>query len=487
MPTSPLVDEHAELERLRERLAEAEEALRAIRAGEIDAIIVDGPDRPIVYTLKNADNPYRLLVEQMREGALTVSRDGVILYCNAGFTHLVGLPSELLRGTHLTEFIGDPADLLVASGTSGRDVQLRTSSGEMRNVYVSSAPLAIEGEHVHCVVVTDLTRQELRRRHEAIINSSVDAIYSLTPEGTIRTWNPAAERLYGYTAQEVLGRNVNILFPPQQESNPTLTHARLLEEKRPHHETVRISKSGKLIDVAISVAPIQNADGEVEGISVIARDITDQKRAQDHIQFLLRETSHRSKNLLAIIQAIAAQTARSTGTIEQFQTRFIQRLHAISLCHDLLFSEDWKRANLADLVRLQLSPFVGPGSRMTLEGPDVFLTSEAAQSLALALHELSTNATKYGALSVPTGNVNITWELENNGVDRRLHLSWRERNGPRVTPPSHSGFGSTVIDALIAESLDGAVVMDFAAEGFSWTLDISSAYIVNGPQASPSI
>lgn len=117
MPTSPLVDEHAELERLRERLAEAEEALRAIRAGEIDAIIVDGPDRPIVYTLKNADNPYRLLVEQMREGALTVSRDGVILYCNAGFTHLVGLPSELLRGTHLTEFIGDPADLLVASGT----------------------------------------------------------------------------------------------------------------------------------------------------------------------------------------------------------------------------------------------------------------------------------------------------------------------------------------------------------------------------------
>jgi PAS domain S-box-containing protein len=487
MPTAAL-DEHAELKRLRERLAEAEETLRAIRAGEVDAIILHSADTPVVYTLKNADNPYRLLVEQMREGALTVSNDGVILYCNASFADIVGRPSEFLRGAHLIELIADPANVDLANlfpkgGTSGRDIRLRTDNGEVRNAYISSAPLVIESEEVHCVVVTDLTRQELRRRHEAIVNSSADAIYSLTVDGTIMTWNRAAEQLYGYTAQEILGCNVDILFPPQQEGRPFPTHARLLEEKQLHHETVRISKSGKQIDVAISVAPIQNADDEVEGVSVIARDITERKRAEDHIQFLLRETAHRSKNLLAIIQAIAGQTARSAGTIEQFQSRFTQRLHAIALCHDLLFSEDWKRANLADLVRLQLSPFVEPGLRVMLEGPDVFLTPEAAQSIALALHELATNATKYGALSAPTGNVDVTWALGNNDVDSRLHLSWRERNGPPVSPPSHSGFGSTVIDGLIAQSLDGTVAIDFAAEGFSWMLDISSAYIVNGQRA----
>ena len=258
----------------------------------------------------------------------------------------------------------------------------------------------------------------------------------------------------------------------------------MLDEKLSPHETVRLSKSGQLIDVAISVAPLANAHGDLEGVSVIARDITERKRGQDHIQMLLRESTHRSKNLPAIIQAIAAQTARSAGTVDQFQARFSQRLQAIALSHDLLVNEEWQRANLADLVRLQLSPFVEPGLRLKLEGPNVFLTSEAAQHLGLALHELATNAMKYGALSVPTGNVSVTWTLENNGVDRRLHLRWREHNGPRVTPPSHSGFGSTVIDRLISKSLDGAVAIDFPTEGFRWSLEISSAHVLYSPTAS---
>jgi two-component sensor histidine kinase len=131
-----------------------------------------------------------------------------------------------------------------------------------------------------------------------------------------------------------------------------------------------------------------------------------------------------------------------------------------------------------------LSPFVDPGLRLKVEGPDVFLTPEAAQNIGLALHELATNAVKYGALSVPTGHVKVAWALENNGVDRRLHLTWRECGGPRVTPPSHTGFGSTVTDSLIAQSLNGKVAIDFATEGFRWAIDIPSAHIVNGARAS---
>lgn len=135
-------------------------------------------------------------------------------------------------------------------------------------------------------------------------------------------------------------------------------------------------------------------------------------------------------------------------------------------------------------MRLQLSPFVEPGSRLELEGPDIFLTPEAAQSVSLALHELATNAAKYGALSVPTGSVTMAWALETSGAKQRLHLGWRERGGPRVSPPSHSGFGSSVTNSFIAQSLNGKVAIDFAPEGFSWNLDISSSYIVSEPPSS---
>jgi two-component sensor histidine kinase len=240
--------------------------------------------------------------------------------------------------------------------------------------------------------------------------------------------------------------------------------------------------------VALSVAPIESADGRTEGISVIARDITERKRAQEHLHFLLRETSHRSKNLLAVIQSIAAQTARSAGTIEQFEARLMQRLHGIAASHDLFVDENWERVNLTDLVLRQLQPFVQPGPRLRLEGPRVFVTPEAAQNLGFALHELTTNAVKYGALSGASGYVSITWMLDRSGTHQRLRFSWREHEGPRVTPPSHAGFGSTVINKLVVQSLNAELGTDFAPEGFWWELSVPAAQIVvTGPTPTAPI
>ena len=454
--------------------------MRAIRTGEIDAVVVQGDTGPVVYTLKSADTPYRLLVEQMREGALTVSAEGVILYANAAFARMVGLPTERLRGMGLMELVVDAADrhtrhLLAARG---RDVRLRTSGGELRDAYISSAPMTLDDKEVHCVIVTDLTRQELRRRHEAIVNSSADAIYSLSLDGTIATWNQAAERLYGYAPQEVIGRDVDILFPPR-EPGTDLPSARLLGAKRPQrYETVQIAKSGKRIDVAISVAGFSDGD-TLEGFSVIARDISERNRAQEHIKFLLRESSHRAKNLLSIIQAIASQTARSAKTVAEYQDRFGQRLRSMAFSHDLLVNEDWKRVRLADLLRLQLSPFVEPGPRLKLEGPDAYLTPEAAEHMGLALHELATNAVKYGALSSPAGHISISWATVSNGVEYGLQLTWRERNGPQVTPPRHAGFGSIVTEKIITQALAAKVAADFASSGLCWTVEIPSRYIAD--------
>ena len=469
--------EHPELERLRRELSEAEDALSAIRTGEIDAIVVQGSTGPVVYTLKTADTPYRLLVEQMREGALTVSGEGTIIYANAAFARMVDFPAERLRGADLMEMIANAPDrdysrLFAGPGSAGRDIQLRTSRGELRNVYLSSAPLTIDDKQVHCVIAIDLTRQELRRRHEAIVNSSADAIYSLQPDGTITTWNHAAERLYGYAPDEVVGRKVDILFPAHG-LDLDISPASLAAAGQSQRETVQVTKSGKHIDVAISVATLTDTDVP-EGIAIIARDISERNRAQDHIKFLLRESSHRSKNLLAVIQVIASQTARAADTLDQFQSRFSQRLRSMAISHDLLVNEDWKRASLLDLVQLQLRPFAGPGLQLNVEGPSVYISPGAAQHIGLALHELATNASKYGAWSIPSGEVSVNWKVLPAGG---LHMSWRERNGPRVEPPCHKGFGSTLTEHVIAQALEAKVAMDFAPEGLAWIIEVPAHYL----------
>ena len=472
--------EHADLvERLRRELSEAEDALRAIRTGEIDAIVVQGSTGPVVYTLKTADTPYRLLVEQMREGALTVSAEGTIIYANAAFARMVERPAEHLRGADLTDMIAEASDrqasrLFAGPGSAGRDAQLRTSRGELRHVYLSSAPMVIDDKQVHCVIAIDLTRQELRRRHEAIVNSSPDAIYSLDADGTITTWNKAAERLYGYASDEVIGRKVDILYPIPGPSVDMASFAAAQQSQQSQHETVQITKSGKRIDVAISVATFADADVP-EGIAIIARDISDRNRAQDHIKFLLRESSHRSKNLLAVIQGIASQTARAADTVEQFQNRFGQRLRSMALSHDLLVNEDWKRASLLDLVRLQLAPFASPGLPLKMEGPGVYISPDAAQHIGLALHELATNASKYGAWSVPAGEVSVNWNVLPGGD---LQLSWQERQGPRVGPPSHKGFGSTLTEYVIAQALDAKVATDYGSGGLAWTIEVPAQYVL---------
>jgi PAS domain S-box-containing protein len=388
----------------------------------------------------------------------------------------VELPAERLRGADLIEMIADAPDrdqsrLFSGPGSAGRDIRLRTSRGEFRNVYLSSAPMTIDDKQVHCVIAIDLTRQELRRRHEAIVNSSPDAIYSLDPDGTITTWNQAAERLYGYAPDEIIGRKVDLLFPSQA---PGLDIESFAAAKQSQRETAQITKSGKLIDVAISVAMFADADVP-EGIAIIARDMSDRNKAQDHIKFLLRESSHRSKNLLSVIQVIASQTARAANTVDQFQSRFGQRLRSMALSHDLLVSEDWRRASLLELVRLQLEPFAGPGLLLKLEGPSVYISADAAQHIGLALHELATNASKYGAWSVPAGEVSVNWKVLPDGD---LHLNWRERNGPRVEPPSHKGFGSTLTEYVIEQALEARVVMDYSPDGLTWTIDVPGQYVV---------
>lgn len=216
-------------------------------------------------------------------------------------------------------------------------------------------------------------------------------------------------------------------------------------------------------------------DGKARRLINVVTDITDRKIGEEHVHTLLSEITHRGKNLLAVIQAIASQTGRSTVTFDDFQERFTRRLHGLAASHDLLVMQNWKGASLANLIRNQLAPFAEMGNEgIRTSGPDIYLSPKITETLGLALHELATNAVKYGALSVPNGKIDISWNIDNPGGAKPelLRLAWLERNGPPVTPPDRKGFGHTVFERIVAKSLNGKIDIHFAPEGLDWRLSI---------------
>jgi PAS domain S-box-containing protein len=204
----------------------------------------------------------------------------------------------------------------------------------------------------------------------------------------------------------------------------------------------------------------------------VMMDITERKRAEEHVRFLMRELSHRTKNVMAVVQAISWQTAQKSLDLKDFEQRFTQRLEALARSHDLLVKREWQGVVLEDLVRAQLEPFLDSAKdRLATHGPVLLLMPTAAQELGLALHELATNASKYGALSVAAGKIDIGWTINcGTAGTKRFFMTWRETGGPLVSPPARRGFGSTVTTSSLSRSFNGETKLDYRPEGLSWEL-----------------
>lgn len=339
---------------------------------------------------------------------------------------------------------------------------------------------------------TDITREradaEANAQLASIVKTSADAIISLGLDGTVRSWNPGAERLLGYTAAEMVGNSERILFPDWADSEFREKYDHLRHGQSVLRDTVRRHKDGSLVDVAINAAPLFGTDRRIIGVSAVMRDITERKLSEDRLRLVMRELSHRTKNLLAVIMSMVRQTARSSSDIATFQHRLSQRLHALAGSHDLLVAEDWAGASLEALVRSVLRAFAEETSgTVKIEGPHVFLNATAVQNIALALHELATNAAKYGALSRPAGQVDVTWGYEvNDEGSRRLKICWSERGGPTVEPPTSSGFGRVVVERVVAQALNSDVTYSFAPEGVEWSASIPIEYTTGGREGAAS-
>jgi PAS domain S-box-containing protein len=306
-------------------------------------------------------------------------------------------------------------------------------------------------------------REDRLRWLANIIESSDDAIVSKNLDGIVRSWNRGAERIFGYTAEEAIGQPITIVIPQnrQDEERTILTRIRR-GERIDHFETVRQRKQGSLIVVSLTVSPVKNAEGKIVGASKIARDITEEKKNQEQIATLAQEAEHRSKNLLASVQATVHLS--QSDTAEGLKQAIKGRLQALANVNSLFVETRWLGAELSRVATQELAPYSEKDEkRVQIDGPQVLLEPNLAQAIAVTLHELATNAAKYGALSTAKGRIELKWLHE---ADGRLTLRWTEIGGPAVQMPTRQGFGTRIIERMI-EQLKGKAHFDWHTEGLN--------------------
>ncbi len=286
------------------------------------------------------------------------------------------------------------------------------------------------------------------------------------------SWSKGAERLFGWSAAEVVGQSLTALGWIHEEDWPRFEALRtdMLagERTRAVHLIRNRCRNGAVLECEWYSSALLDAGGRPVSISAQILDVTERRRAEETQRLLIGELNHRVKNMLATVQAIATQTLRHSGDPARFATAFSGRIQALARAHSLLSGTTWHGARLADLVQDQLRLGTADESRLTAAGPEVHLPPQLALHLALILHELGTNASKYGAFANTQGRVALAWRVE----DGRLRLDWTESGGPPVAAPSRRGFGTTLIEQIV-RSEGGEAHATFHAEGLSWSLSVA--------------
>jgi PAS domain S-box-containing protein len=444
------------------------------------------------------------------------------------------------------------------------------------------------------------------RRLAAIVDSSEDAIVSGDLSGIITSWNPGAERLFGYAAEEMIGKSITLLIPAQlQQEEATILEQVTSGQRVEHFETTRVHKDGTPVTISLTVSPVRNAQGMVVGASKIARDVTERKRAEqalaernlqlaiagraalvgsyvydvkrgtmqvsqgyatihglpegttettisewrarvhpedlaraeglrdqafadrqnednaeyrivlstgevrwierrgsisygedgrpervvgvniditerkqaeEHRNFLNAELDHRVKNVLATVCAIILQSHHDNASTEDFVASINHRIKSLATTHEMLSHSRWHGASLVEIIRSELAPYTAANT--DIDGPSIILKTDAAQATAMVLHELATNAAKYGALSKHGGQVSVRWFwLANGTLHHRLAIEWQEIGGPPVSAPSTSGYGTNIIRELIPFELGGTADLTFAPGGLRCRLEIPPQFV----------
>ena len=324
----------------------------------------------------------------------------------------------------------------------------------------------IDGVVITLIDISDRKRLERDRAHlAAIVASSEDAIVSHDLEGTITSWNAGAEKIYGYTAAEMIGQPMSTLLDDVQIDEWPANLVRLRQgEPITDIDISRVTKGDRVIYVSLNISPMRDANGAIIGASAVARDIALRKLAEERAEMLMAELDHRVKNILAVVSSVVTQTLRAGGTAEAAGAEIEGRIQAISRAHGLLTELGGVEGSLRGLVATELLPYK-QRSNVTISGEEVVLSSRANLSMALAIHELATNSAKYGALSTGEGRLSVTWRVIQADGKPELEIIWQETAGPPVAEPTRRGFGTKLIELSLVRGLKAKVNREFLEAG----------------------
>ncbi|MBX3358714.1 MAG: PAS domain S-box protein [Phycisphaeraceae bacterium] len=438
--------------------------------------------------LKRSEATTRALLEAVPDLMFRMDRDGRYLDCHAPDPTDLALPRERFVGKLCTEVLpkkraeecmGAIRRLLETGRPQTYEYEGERKNGRSRWWEVRA--VACGADEV-MLLVRDISPEkhavkalsESQQRLSGLVRSAPLGVIAWAPDFTIAEWNPAAEAIFGWTAEEAIGKHASMLIPqPIKPQIDQLWRHLMAGTGGERSRNENLTKSGARIMCEWYNSRIVDADGHSTGVASLVQDVTAQEAHERQRSLMMAELDHRVKNNLAAVLALAEQSVRGSQTIGEFSETFLGRLRAMARMHTVLAMGKWEIAPLTQLVRQSLEAFLITGAhagsnpqRIFFDGPEVELQSRAASPVAMALHELATNAVKYGALSVPEGRVEVTWTVEPqpDGVNL-LILRWQERGGPAVTPPARRGFGTELIQGGIAYELHGTVTLDFPPEG----------------------
>src|SRR5215467_7617444 len=457
------------------------------------ALVASAFDRKLVQRSRELDEKNREL-RQAHDELMAVyeqglfashcNMEGTIVYANRAAVEGLGFAREDIIGKLFWEagwwYMAETREWIrkafeqAAAGTPFRgELSYLFRDGTVRFTDIAFVPIKDEAGRVMSVFVpgTDIT--DRARQYRATFENAGVGIAHLSPD--VKQWlrvNGTFARIVGYQPDELVSKSEQGITHPDDLKSSFAEDERLRSGKVDSYEIEKryVRKDGTTVWVHITGTAVRRNDGSVDHFVAVIQDISERKRAEEQVGLLLGEMNHRSKNLLTLVQVVARQTAVS-DTEQQFIDRFTDRIRAIAANQDLLVRTSWRGVDVRDLVCAQLAHFSDLiGHRISLDGAKLRLNGAAAQAIGMALHELATNASKYGALSTDAGHVNITWF-----ADGLFKMNWTERDGPPVRPPDRRGFGTTVMEAMAKQAVDGTVQLEYDTAGVAWHLTCPAA------------
>ena len=466
---------------------------KLLRGGGHPALILlaieDISERKSAETaMRESEAQYRMLFNSIDEGFCVLEKiEGVegapidfrFIEVNPSFEKQAGT-SGVLGKTIREMFPEEPEswyrihDQVLTTGKAIRHEHNLNSRNRVLELY--EFPLHDGKESRLAIIFQDISERKsaaaMGLKLTDLVASSDDMIASIDAQGLITSWNHGAERMFGYSAEEVLLKPLDLLLDPSQNSAKLEIFERFEKGGDTMHlEAERRCKDGRMVWISVTISPLKSADQKIVGASITARDVTARRRAEAHREILVGELNHRVKNTLAIVSAIASQTFAGSISVKSANESFAARLLALARAHDLLVHGNWSGTDLASIVKSTIEPHAEGANRFRVAGPFVALQPALAVTFSLALHELCTNAAKYGALSVQDGLVEIVWVVHGHGGDARLQVTWTESGGPPVTAPTRKGFGTRLIQRALAMELSGEVTVLYLPTGIVCTID----------------